>query len=863
MTPSTVKLKNPNIHRRSLYERFKYFCTKPKVQKTYMLFAVCLLLASTAYWALIAARVHSNNADQLVNPLMFESVKTFKGASFPSQHTYFLKWPVFFLIFLFGETDTAYRVASVALAVIAVAIFAALIHKIERRNIVFGTLMLAFALVLFLIPAQPYPGGLLPMNMGMVSNRNIEYAIFLLCLCWIAVSHRWRSKTMIYAAIGLYILVLSDRLFAVLSVGGAAISIFFFFIMRRRQALRIAFNWLLLSVLAIILSIATMRVLEALNITHFSGSAQPYAVTHSAVALGKGLLYAATNLTTNFGANPAFGSSFLRHFPVDAGKHLFSLAGPGLILNIVTMLIVFVAVFKGMRQLLKKNFPQDIAHILLTMMIAISATSLASFVATEHYFPVDGRYLTIVLFALFVVLTLELRKKHYKAHYYVYIGVLCVISMVLSAPTVQAIGRDEQAADHGFSARNSIIIEAIKNHNVDTLVGDYWRVIPIKQKSNGLIAVTPLATCTELRSILTSKVWQPQLEKVSFAYLLSSDKPQTDFPKCQLKTIQNYFGKANASLVISGSIKNPTEQLLFYDYGAHNSAPKIAAKDSVTRPKKIETLKNTDCSNPTTIMNIVAHEDDDLLFINPDTQKAIKSGNCVRSIYLTSGDSGGSQQYWLSREQGTIEAYSTMLGYSPKWIERTIQLAGGQYIYRAEPLDNPKVSLYFFRLPDGNTNGEGFISTNNQSLIKLYKGKIRAIDALYGGSRFQSQEIQDALTTLMKTYKPTEVRTQSIAVVPRIQDHSDHAATTRFVDLSYKQYSTDPAIVPESTKIRHYAGYPVQLLKENISPADLEIKSRVFYSYAKHDPAVCQTPETCTRSNVYYIYLRRMYQNEL
>ena len=37
---------------------------------------------------------------------------------------------------------------------------------------------------------------------------------------------------------------------------------------------------------------------------------------------------------------------------------------------------------------------------------------------------------------------------------------------------------------------------------------------------------------------------------------------------------------------------------------------------------------------------IVAHEDDDLLFITPGVLRAIRSGSAVRTVYLTAGDDG-------------------------------------------------------------------------------------------------------------------------------------------------------------------------------------------------------------------------------
>ena len=42
----------------------------------------------------------------------------------------------------------------------------------------------------------------------------------------------------------------------------------------------------------------------------------------------------------------------------------------------------------------------------------------------------------------------------------------------------------------------------------------------------------------------------------------------------------------------------------------------------------------TSCPNGST-MTVVAHEDDAILFLNPDLQHAIAAGQCVRSVVVT------------------------------------------------------------------------------------------------------------------------------------------------------------------------------------------------------------------------------------
>src|SRR4051794_9535498 len=53
-----------------------------------------------------------------------------------------------------------------------------------------------------------------------------------------------------------------------------------------------------------------------------------------------------------------------------------------------------------------------------------------------------------------------------------------------------------------------------------------------------------------------------------------------------------------------------------------------------------------------TSLNIVAHEDDDLLFMNPDIQNDLAAGSCMTTVFLTAGDGGYGTAYWHERELG-------------------------------------------------------------------------------------------------------------------------------------------------------------------------------------------------------------------
>ena len=128
---------------------------------------------------------------------------------------------------------------------------------------------------------------------------------------------------------------------------------------------------------------------------------------------------------------------------------------------------------------------------------------------------------------------------------------------------------------------------------------------------------------------------------------------------------------------------------------------------------------------PGATLTVVAHEDDELLFMSPDLLHAIRAGVAVRTVYLTAGDDGMPASYWMTREEGPRAAYALMAGTANSWTQSDAGVPGHPI-----PLftlsGNPGISLAYLRLPDGNLNGSGFASTGNESLQKLWQGTIPA-----------------------------------------------------------------------------------------------------------------------------------------
>ena len=169
-----------------------------------------------------------------------------------------------------------------------------------------------------------------------------------------------------------------------------------------------------------------------------------------------------------------------------------------------------------------------------------------------------------------------------------------------------------------------------------------------------------------------------------------------------------------------------------------------------------------------TTLNIVAHEDDDLLFLNPSVLHDVQCGRRVVTVYATAGDAGQDSSYWLDREMGAEAAYADMAGTSDSWTATTLTKTdgdGNSHLMQQYTLDgDSNVSLVFMRLPDGRGSGDGFASTGYQSLKKLWESSAPytyQIDSLGGGSSaYTRPELVEVLTALMDEYQPDTIRTQ-------------------------------------------------------------------------------------------------------
>ncbi|HEY5267607.1 MAG TPA: PIG-L family deacetylase, partial [Candidatus Saccharimonadales bacterium] len=630
-------------------------------------------------------------------------------------------------------------------------------------------------------------------------------------------------------------------------------------------------RWLVATVAAGAGSLVLVWIITINKITSFtsSGSLSPYGVVTNVHNVILGIFYAVSSVFTNLGANPAANTTIIRSIPHALVNNFLSLSSLGFITNLIILIFGLFLAYKLIKDsFIKKNKKQNVSDEvgskLAILLIWTSVSAFVVFIVSNHDYSVDSRYLGIVLFTIFVAIAVYSSRQKIQPEILALIGLVIGFAALSGTYFAWHSYQADMAAMNDQNNRNQIISEVLKVHPVNTLVGDYWRVVPIKLNTGNKQNIIPLGDCTTPRQSLSSSVWNADLGKNSFAYLLSlSGGNLTNYPNCTINQVTNYYGKPNSSQVVEGSLSSPSEVLLYYENGVtKKSAITTTPTSSLSTilPVDISSLPAIDCDSPTAV-NIVAHEDDDLLFMNPDILNEIKDGYCERTIYVTSGDAGNGPFYYLSRQRGSEAAYAEMTGSKDIWTQKTIKIAADEYVTLASLSGDSKISLVFMHLPDGGLQGQGYRVHNFQSIDKLYAGAISNITTVDGQSNYTIGSLGTALTNLINLFKPAEIRTQSTYSGGNgpIKDHPDHNIVGRLVTKATANYNQNQFSNLTAIPIKYYEGYPLRDSPVNLSGSELTEKENAFLAYSVYDGSTCANLSMCQEIPTYWGYLQRQY----
>ncbi|QAY69972.1 PIG-L family deacetylase [Xylanimonas protaetiae] len=238
----------------------------------------------------------------------------------------------------------------------------------------------------------------------------------------------------------------------------------------------------------------------------------------------------------------------------------------------------------------------------------------------------------------------------------------------------------------------------------------------------------------------------------------------------------------------------------------------------------------------TSILNVVAHQDDDLYFLSPDILHDVDQAGTttpIGTLYLTAGNAGltWASGYAQSRENGVRAAWAQMAGVANTWTTSTVTLAGKAVTVSA--LAGTQIKLVFVRLPDG---GEptvpGEPDTASAYLMRLWTGATASVVSLDGANEYTRAGLIALIAAAIDYYGATVIRHLN-HLAPYGIDHVDHVASAKFASAGADAASTTPAR-------QGYMGYGQEVGPVNVSGADYTRKMSAASTYVPFDTQFSQ-----------------------
>lgn len=294
-----------------------------------------------------------------------------------------------------------------------------------------------------------------------------------------------------------------------------------------------------------------------------------------------------------------------------------------------------------------------------------------------------------------------------------------------------------------------------------------------------------------------------------------------------------------------------------------------AAPQEVARPSVTEG----------TVLQVVAHPDDDLFFMNPDVSRSISTGVNVATVYLTAGESDGRNEahgahlqdperpadhaaYAEARQNGIRAAYAQMAtgNRASAWQRKSVPTAGGGSVEVDVLIARPEVNLVWMQLREARS----ISGDNPDSLRGLWDGGVHSLAVqpasgtpVRAGFSYTKEQAVEAIAGVFAMYRPTTIRTQDPTPGRAkdggaLLDHQDHVYGARFVQAAAERYAKSGDRPHFS--VQNYVSYPNSALPPTLGPQAAEEKLGYLKTYAWTDhqdwcgsPAGCGDRKTATR----------------
>ncbi|WP_237536371.1 PIG-L family deacetylase [Streptomyces sp. SID5785] len=281
------------------------------------------------------------------------------------------------------------------------------------------------------------------------------------------------------------------------------------------------------------------------------------------------------------------------------------------------------------------------------------------------------------------------------------------------------------------------------------------------------------------------------------------------------------------------------------------------------------------------LLQVLAHPDDDLYFMNPDTQQALTAGTPLVCVYVTAGEADGRNKtaadrdpapdkaaYSAARHQGLRQSYATQLGlpvYTP-WDNSVLRLPSG---FRAEvdTLEHSgrRVELVHLNLAMHTSAGHMGAPSLWRDRGLLLRTLVPEGSPLRAVQTYDYDSVVTVLVELFQRYRPTVVHTldpdPDIQLSDRItrirdseqpgySDHADHTAVASFSWAALIRWAQTAKGGPPPFVATAFRGYYNNHWPKNLPPQILGQKAAHLVPYGAGPTWACGNPAGCGDYNV-------------
>ena len=194
-------------------------------------------------------------------------------------------------------------------------------------------------------------------------------------------------------------------------------------------------------------------------------------------------------------------------------------------------------------------------------------------------------------------------------------------------------------------------------------------------------------------------------------------------------------------------------------------------------------------------LTVVAHQDDDLLFMQPDLIDLVRNGRGITNIYITAGNGDKGTGNANKRYTGLMAAYGVAAN-DQDWFCGWIEILGHEAQHCR--LDRENVSLVFLAYPDGGRHAE-----LPNSLEKLWQGEVDHVETVADRTTtYTREQLIETVANIIDTVQPTTVHTLDLSAAHG-SDHPDHHVVGALTALALARTKVFPELVA-------YRGYDSQ-----------------------------------------------------